>query len=69
MGGGRILVGQGVESRVRLVSLSLRGYWETRVAMVRRRGSGWTEGVVLVGRSRGAAGGSEGAQLGSLGPR
>ena len=37
--------------------------------MVQRRGSEYTEGVVSEGRSRDAAGGSEGAQLGSLGPR
>ena len=37
--------------------------------MVQRRGSEWTEGVVSEGRFRGAAGGSEGAQLESLGPR
>ena len=67
MGGGRILVG--VEGRVRLVFLSPKGYWGTRVAKVLRRDSRWTEGVVSEDCSRGAAGGSEWAQLGGLGPR
>ena len=69
MGGDRISVARGDPNREVVVLLLPRGCWETRVAMVRHRGSGWTEDEVSVGRARGAAGGSEGAHLGSLGPR